>query len=185
MNWDINYAGWVGLLLIIVCSCVNQVKSTICCRGEVCNKTTEIAKRLMCPEFPEYGPIRPLHESCHLYNVAYLFDNDLTVIFALFMSLWATVFMEMWKRRQSVLVWEWDLEMDEQEEQTRPEFEVSNPGLKLTKNSFLPQANVKTTRINPVTKHPEPFLSGWNKAGRLIFTSSFVVFLVRAILMLI
>ena len=58
-----------------------------------------------------------------LYNVAYLFDNDLTVIYAL-MSLWAAVFMEMWKRRQSVMVWEWDLEMDEQEEQTRPEFEV-------------------------------------------------------------
>ena len=92
--------------------------------GEVCNKTSEIAKRSICPEFPEYGPIRPLHESCHLYNVAYLFDNDLTVIFALFMSLWATVFMELWKRRQSVMVWEWDLEMDEQEEQTRPEFEV-------------------------------------------------------------
>ena len=46
------------------------------------------------------------------------------MVFALFMSIWASVFMEMWKRRQSVLVWEWDLEMDEQEEQTRPEFEV-------------------------------------------------------------
>ena len=40
------------------------------------------------------------------------------------------------------------------------------------------QANVKTTRINQVTKHPEPFLPGWNKVGRLIFTNSFVVFLV-------
>ena len=94
------------------------------CRGEVCNKTTETAKKPICPECPEYCPVRPLHESCHLYNVAYLFDNDLTVIYALFMSLWAAVFMEMWKRRQSVMVWEWDLEMDEQEEQTRPEFEV-------------------------------------------------------------
>ena len=116
MNWDINYAGLV------------MDKSSLfylfCFSGEVCNKTSEIAKRPICPEFPEYGPIRPMHESCHLYNVAYLFDNDLTVIFALFMSLWATVFMELWKRRQSVMVWEWDLEMDEQEEQTRPEFEV-------------------------------------------------------------
>ena len=42
------------------------------------------------------------------------------------------------------------------------------------------QANVKTTRINPVTKHPEPFLSSWDKAGRLVFTNSFVVFLVRS-----
>ena len=90
----------------------------------MCNKSTETAKKPICPECPEYCPIRPLYESYHLYNVAYLFDNDLTVIYALFMSLWAAVFMEMWKRKQSVMVWEWDLEMDEQEEQTRPEFEV-------------------------------------------------------------
>ena len=32
--------------------------------------------------------------------------------------------MELWKRRQSILVWEWDLEMDDQEEQPRPEFEA-------------------------------------------------------------
>ena len=69
--------------------------------------------------------MRPLSESCDLYNVAYLFDNDLTEVFALFMSLWATMFMELWKCRQAVMVWEWDLEMDDQEEQTRPEFEVS------------------------------------------------------------
>lgn len=36
----------------------------------------------------------------------------------------ATLFVELWKRRQSILVWEWDLEMDDQEEQPRPEFEV-------------------------------------------------------------
>ena len=36
----------------------------------------------------------------------------------------ATLFVELWKRRQSILVWEWDLEMDDQEEQPRPEFEA-------------------------------------------------------------
>ena len=36
----------------------------------------------------------------------------------------ATLFVEIWKRRQSILAWEWDLEMDDQEEQPRPEFEV-------------------------------------------------------------
>ena len=41
------------------------------------------------------------------------------------------------------------------------------------------QAQVKTRRINPVTKHQEPYLSGWSRAGRLTFTTSFVVFLVR------
>ena len=36
----------------------------------------------------------------------------------------ATLFVEIWKRRQSILAWEWDLEMDDQEEHPRPEFEV-------------------------------------------------------------
>ena len=70
----------------------------MCCRGEVCNKSLEIAKRKICPECPEYCPVRELTESCNLYNVAYLFDNNSTVVFALFMSLWATMFMELWKR---------------------------------------------------------------------------------------
>ena len=70
--------------------------------------------------------------------------------------------MELWKRRQAVLAWEWDLEMDDQEEQTRPEFE----------------AEVQTRRINPVTKFPEPYIPGWNKFGRVAFTNAFVAFLV-------
>ncbi len=73
------------------------------------------------------------------------------------------MFLEMWKRRQAVIAWEWDLTTFEDDEQTRPEFEVK----------------VKTKRINPVTKKPEPFLPGWNKAVRVVFTTSFVFLMVR------
>ena len=38
-----------------------------------------------------------------------LFDNLGTVIFAAFISIWAVLFMEMWKRRQFVLQHEWDV----------------------------------------------------------------------------
>ncbi len=72
------------------------------------------------------------------------------------------MFLEMWKRRQAVIAWEWDLTTFEDDEQTRPEFEVK----------------VKTKRINPVTKKPEPFLPGWNKAVRVVFTTSFVFLMV-------
>ena len=37
----------------------------------------------------------------------------------------AALFVELWKRRQAMVAWKWDLEMDDAEEQTRPEFEVS------------------------------------------------------------
>ena len=131
---------------------------------------------MMCPDCYKWCDFRQLNESCYLYNVSYLFDNELTVVFAFVMSVWgeftgessadchlvATLFVELWKRRQAVLAWEWDLEMDDQEEQTRPEFE----------------AEVRTRRINPVTKYPEPFIPGWNKFGRVAFTNAFVAFLV-------
>ena len=79
-----------------------------------------------------------------------------------FLMFSATSFIEFWKRRQAVIAWEWDLTNFEEEEQTRPEFE----------------AHVKTTRINPVTKKPEPYLSSWSKLGRISLTSTFIAFMV-------
>lgn len=57
----------------------------------------------------------------------------------------ATTFLELWKRKQSVLVWEWDLQGTENDEEPRPEFETS----------------VKTFRINPVTREKEPYMPFW------------------------
>ena len=48
-------------------------------------------------------------------------------------------------------------------EQTRPEYEAS----------------VKTTRINPVTKKREPFLTTWNKVVRVAVSASSVIFMVN------
>ena len=56
-------------------------------RGEVCHNQT-MGERLMCPECPKYCDFRKLSESCDLYNVSYLFDNDTTVVFAFVMSVW-------------------------------------------------------------------------------------------------
>lgn len=54
-------------------------------------------------------PFQKLHDSCLFAQLTYLFDNPATVFFAIFMSLWATTFLELWKRKQSMIVWEWDL----------------------------------------------------------------------------
>ena len=79
----------------------------------------------------------------------------------------ATAFIEFWKRRQAVIAWEWDLTNFEEEEQTRPEFEAS----------------IKTTRINPVTKKPEPYLPTWNKCYRVTATWSVVLFMVSIVIL--
>ena len=73
------------------------------------------------------------------------------------------MFLELWKRRQSVLQWQWDLENYEDEEEVRPEF----------------QESVKTTRINPVTKKEEPYMPISSKLSRYIAANSIVLLMVR------
>ena len=48
-------------------------------------------------------------DECMVTWFSLLFDNLGTVIFAAFISIWAVLFMEMWKRRQFVLQHEWDV----------------------------------------------------------------------------
>ena len=53
-------------------------------------------------------------------------DNVFVPGFAICISIWAALFLEYWKRYQSVLAFKWDCTDFEEEEPTRPEF-VRNP----------------------------------------------------------
>ncbi|XP_077273453.1 anoctamin-4 isoform X6 [Temnothorax americanus] len=129
---------------------------------EICN--SNIAGNItLCPLCDRACNYQKLGDSCIFSKLTYLFDNPATVFFAIFMSFWATTFLELWKRRQAVLVWEWDLQNAEYDEEPRPEFETS----------------VKTFRINPVTKEKEPYLPAWSKAVRYLATGSIVFFMGR------
>ncbi|CAH1112019.1 unnamed protein product [Psylliodes chrysocephalus] len=120
----------------------------------------------LCPMCDKVCKYQKLIESCKFARLTYLFDNPATVFFAIFMSLWATVFLEMWRRKQSVIQWEWDLQDTEQDEEPRPEFETS----------------VKTFRTNPVTRDKEPYLPTWTRVGRLAITGSAVFFMLIVVL---
>ncbi|XP_068899674.1 anoctamin-4-like [Tenebrio molitor] len=120
----------------------------------------------LCPLCDKACKYQRLIDSCKFARLTYLFDNPATVFFAIFMSLWATVFLELWRRKQSVIQWEWDLQGTEQDEEPRPEFETS----------------VKTYRTNPVTREKEPYLPPWSKAGRFLATGSAVFFMLVVVL---
>lgn len=69
-------------------------------------------------------------------KVSHLFDNGATVFFAVFMAFWSTVFLEVWKRKQITLSYDWDmLEYKEDVQPPRPAF----------------VAKVKRVRPNPIT----------------------------------
>jgi len=55
-------------------------------------------------------------------RVAMLFDNPLTIPWAVFVSIWATTYLEFWKRKNAYLAWWWDVLDFEREEITRPEW---------------------------------------------------------------
>lgn len=59
----------------------------------------------------------------------------------------ATAFLEMWKRRQAIIAWQWDLHTGIEDEETRPEYDSSS----------------KIYTINPVTRRREPFVPTWNR----------------------
>ena len=61
-----------------------------------------------------------MQDECLAARASLLFDNGGTVFFAAFMSIWAVLFLEMWKRKQFVLQHRWDVLGYEEAEVRRP-----------------------------------------------------------------
>ncbi|CAH1799995.1 unnamed protein product, partial [Owenia fusiformis] len=124
---------------------------------DICDKSGA-GNITMCPLCDKRCYYWKLSTSCLYSRATYLFDNPSTVFFAAFMALWATVFLEFWKRKQAEIEYDWDVADYEFEEHVRPEFE----------------AKVTRTKVNPVTKIEEPYLPFYSKGCRR-FTSLLVI----------
>ncbi|KAK7489895.1 hypothetical protein BaRGS_00018917, partial [Batillaria attramentaria] len=55
------------------------------------------------------------------------FDNDVTPYFGLVICVWGTVFLELWKRKNAELAYEWDVDQFESNEPDRPQFKGTHP----------------------------------------------------------
>ncbi|XP_068222523.1 anoctamin-5-like isoform X2 [Palaemon carinicauda] len=134
---------------------------------EICDESSNSTGSLvMCPLCDEVCTFWKLSDSCLNSRITFLFDNPFTVFFSIAMSFWATMFLELWKRKQSVIQWQWDLENYEEEEEFRPQF----------------HEKVTSTRINPVTKKSEPYLPPWKKISRVIASGSLVLLMLFVVL---
>lgn len=69
---------------------------------EVCEADT-----IMCPLCDKGCSVWHLSATCTYAKVNLLFDNNGTVLFAMFMAVWATLFLEFWKRHRASYVCEW------------------------------------------------------------------------------
>uniref|UniRef100_K7F4F7 Anoctamin n=1 Tax=Pelodiscus sinensis TaxID=13735 RepID=K7F4F7_PELSI len=70
----------------------------------------------MCPLCDKACDYWNLSTACATARASHLFDNPATVFFSIFMALWATMFLEHWKRLQMRLGYFWDLTGLEDEE---------------------------------------------------------------------
>lgn len=97
----------------------------------------------MCP-LCDWCNFWDLKETCNYAKVTYLIDNPSTVFFAVFMSFWATLFLELWKRYSAEITHRWDLTgFDVHEEHPRPQY--------LARLEHIPP-----TRVDYVTNIKEP-----------------------------
>uniref|UniRef100_A0A672PX29 Anoctamin n=1 Tax=Sinocyclocheilus grahami TaxID=75366 RepID=A0A672PX29_SINGR len=131
---------------------------------EICEANTTI----MCPMCEGNCSSWTLSDSCVYAKVTHLFDNGGTVFFAIFMAIWATVFLEFWKRRRAELTYDWDLiDWEEEEEELRPQFEAKYS---------------RKERVNPISGKPEPFQPFTDKLSRLMVSVSGIFFMISLVL---
>lgn len=122
---------------------------------------------IMCPQCDKECPFWSLNVTCESSKKLCIFDSFGTLVFAVFMGVWVTLFLEFWKRRQAELEYEWDTVELQQEEQPRPEYE----------------AQCTHVVINEITQEEErvPFTT-WGKCIRVTLCASAVFFWILLII---
>ncbi|KAL3266179.1 hypothetical protein HHI36_010363 [Cryptolaemus montrouzieri] len=119
---------------------------------------------IMCPRCDKYCDYWRLSESCTYAKIQHFIDNPATIFFAVFMSFWATLYMELWKRYSSEIAHRWGLTgFDLLAEPPRPEY-------------LMKLANAKKRKLNVVTLIEEPAVSYWKvKLPSMILSFSVVM----------
>lgn len=125
---------------------------------------------VMCPLCAEDLGCKPwdLKTSCGRGKIAYLFDNPATVAYAIFVSFWAVLFLEFWKRKEVTMGFHWDvLEFESEEERPRPTFAALAPAVER----------------NPVTGLLEPHFPQEKRFPRIV-SGIAVIFIMGSLVML-
>lgn len=87
---------------------------------ELCDKAVNMTMCPLCDSCETWQ----LSEICTPYKFSWVFDNGATIFFAVFMSIWASVFQDFWRRYNAKLAYEWDVRSLSMEEPDRPQFKA-------------------------------------------------------------
>lgn len=129
---------------------------------DICNDNRTI---IMCPQCDGKCDYWYLSDTCLYSRIGHLFDNNLTVVFAAFMSFWAVLYLELWKRYSAKWLHKWGLtEYCHKVEHPRPQY------LARLKSS-------EELRFNAVRGVLEPHVPFWKVKFPMYFISFSAVFL--------
>lgn len=168
------YFAWLGfytymLLLASIVGLICFLYSWISLRNyvpvqDICLRSN--ANITMCP-LCDWCEFWNLKETCNYAKITYLIDNPSTIFFAVFMSFWATLFLELWKRYSAEITHRWDLTgFDAHEEHPRPQY-------------LARLEHIEPTRTDYVTNMKEPTVPFWRmKLPATVFSFSVVVLLI-------
>ncbi|XP_074449128.1 anoctamin-7 [Larus michahellis] len=165
--WLGFYTGWllpaavVGMVVFItgIFLMSNDVPSQEVCGSE--------EKYWMCP-LCKTCPYWQLSKICSTFMTGRLFDHGGTIFFSIFMSLWAVLFLEFWKRTNASLAHHWDCsEFEDIEEQPRPQFMAVAP----------------MTIINPITGAEEPYFPKRRRIHRILAGSMVIIMMIAMVVM--
>ncbi|XP_074041423.1 anoctamin-2 isoform X3 [Leptinotarsa decemlineata] len=127
---------------------------------DICSKNIT-----MCPQCDKYCDYWNLQSSCTYSKIQHVIDNPATIFFAVFMSFWGTLYLELWKRYSAEIAHRWGLTgFDLMAEPPRPEY-------------LMRLANAKKKKFNVVTQLQEPVVPFWRvKLPSLILSFTIAIF---------
>lgn len=74
---------------------------------EVCKSSSEDI--IMCPQCDKHCDYWNLREICTFSFIVHIFDNSFTVVFAILMSLWSALYLNLWNRYSAKIIHRWGI----------------------------------------------------------------------------
>ncbi|NXA52392.1 ANO7 protein, partial [Nothocercus julius] len=131
---------------------------------EVCESKEQYRMCPLCKSCPYWQ----LSSTCETFKAGRLFDHGGTIFFSMFMSLWAVMFLEYWKRMNASLAHRWDCsDFEDIEERPRPQFTATAP----------------MTIINPITGTEEPYFPKRSRHHRILAGSMVIIMMIAIVVM--
>ncbi|XP_059831561.1 anoctamin-9-like [Hypanus sabinus] len=106
------WLGWYTMMLIpaAVCGTVVFVYGLITFgNNQVSKEICDAHTTIMCPLCDQKCSFWKLSDTCAYSKITELFDQEITILFSMFMGIWATIFLELWKRTRTRVISDWDL----------------------------------------------------------------------------